>query len=97
MSDVKLIRLVSGEEIVGTITHDVNELLEYSIKDALCLVSGGEGRMAFIPFMPYCTDEEVRVSDKHVLFTADPVDEVKAQVVEYYSKIEVPAQQIITG
>jgi len=97
MSDVKLIRLVSGEEIVGTVTYDQNELLEYSIKDALCLVSGGEGRMGFIPFLAYCDEDEVRIAAKHVLFTANPVDEVKAQVVEYYSKIEVPSQKIVTS
>ena len=97
MSDVKLIRLVSGEEIVGTVTYDPNELLEYSIKDALCLVSGGEGRIGFIPFMAYCDDKEVRISEKHVLFTANPLDEVKEQVASFYSKIEVPSQQILTG
>mgnify|MGYP003125949105 CR=1 FL=1 len=48
---IKLLRLVSGEEIIAEITNTDEET--YLIKDAIVMIPAGEGRIGFMPFMPY--------------------------------------------
>ena len=47
---IKLVRLSSGEELIGDVkeTHD-----GITLSDAIILIPAGEGKIGFMPFMPY--------------------------------------------
>lgn len=96
---MKLIRLVSGEEIVGDVVE--NEDGSYTISNAFNLLPGGEGKIQFIPFMAY-TEAHAGITFKaeHVLFAVKPI----AQLVEQISNIKrqldsgiiVPEKKIVS-
>ena len=89
-----LVRLVSGKEIVGDVTLMEDKL---EIKNAFNLLPGGEGKIAFIPFMAYTEAHKgVEINMKHVLFTVKPVGQLKDQISQMNSNIVTPRKEIIT-
>lgn len=91
---MKLVRLVSGEEIVG----EVEETRASSIilKNGHLLIPAGEGKIGFMPFAPYTKAKEgVEINLQHVIFIVDPVEELAAQVsaMANPSKIITPPKQ----
>ena len=53
MKNVQLLRLVSGEEILADVDLNGIDTDTVILKDALCLIPAGEGKIGFMPFMPY--------------------------------------------
>ena len=96
--DLKLIRLVSGEEIICTLLDEVDV---YTITNGFVLIPGGEGKIAFMPFMPYTkgSDDGVSIPKQHILFITEPVEELAAQIKTQMgideSGLIVPQQGII--
>jgi hypothetical protein len=97
--NLKLIRLISGEEIICELTEQESS---YTLTNAFVLIPGGEGKIAFMPFMPYSTgsDTGVTIKDTHVLFVTEPVEELAAQIKTQLGVVEsgiiMPEQGIIT-
>ena len=80
---MKLIRLTSGEEIVGDVVE--NEDGTITLSNGFNLLPGGEGKIQFIPFMAYTEAHSgITLKPEHVLFTVAPV----AQLVEQITKIK---------
>tara|TARA_B100001113_G_scaffold352940_1_gene355716 strand:- start:17530 stop:17856 length:327 start_codon:yes stop_codon:yes gene_type:complete len=102
---LKLVRLSSGEEIIGkvkmnTFNEDYKEFYPASItlRDGVCLVAAEEGRLGFIPYLPYTKAHEgVTINMQHILFIVDPADEVKDKVQEMTSGIVRADASILTG
>ena len=97
--NLKLIRLVSGEEIICELTEQDST---YTVSNAFVLIPGGEGKIAFMPFMPYTTasDAGITIKDTHVMFVSEPVEELAAQIKKQLGVVEsgliMPEQGIIT-
>tara|TARA_Y100001937_G_C7108344_1_gene326204 strand:- start:1275 stop:1580 length:306 start_codon:yes stop_codon:yes gene_type:complete len=80
---MKLVRLVSGEEIIGDVVE--NEDGSYTISNAFNLLPGGEGKIQFIPFMAYTEAHNgVTLKAEHVLFSVNPI----AQLVEQITNVK---------
>ena len=80
---MKLVRLTSGEEIVGDVVE--NEDGTITLSNSFNLLPGGEGKIQFIPFMAYTEAHAgVTLKPEHVLFVVNPV----AQLVEQITKIK---------
>ncbi len=92
---MKLVRLSSGEEIIGKVIERADEV---EIQEGWNLVATEPGKMGFIPFMPYTNaDKGITISRQFVMFIVDPVDELIDQVRSLNSGIELPKKQgIIT-
>lgn len=75
MSNVQLIGLVSGEQIIAKV-----ELIEnvYSIKNPAIIVPVGKGELALAPWLPYTTVDQtgVTISKERVIFTLTPQPEL---------------------
>lgn len=94
---IKLIRLVSGEEIIAEIKHEKSNPDEIHIKDAIILIPAGEGKIGFMPFMPYTTAKdglELRTQD--IMFMVDPIDQLVTQFKSARSGISLPSAKILT-
>lgn len=90
-----LIRLSSGEEIVGEVTETETHV---TIKDGYSLIPAGEGKIGFMPFMPYTKAAAgVTIPKQFVLFMIEPKDQLVDQVKSMTSSIVVPPKGIITG
>jgi hypothetical protein len=94
-NNIKLARLVSGEEIVGDIIVEKNSIL---IQEAYSLVAPEPGKIAFIPFMAYAKNTGgFRIKNEFVMFVGEPIDDMAEQVRQMSSKIDLPpAKKIVT-
>ena len=94
---MKLVRLSSGEEIIGNVeVHRDNSI---TITNGYSLIPAGEGKIGFMPFMAYTKAKDgITIPERFVLFTIEPKDELLAQIMSMDSGIVVPPKQgIITG
>ena len=79
MSDVQIVRLSTGEEVVAKVVYDKGF---YTLTDGILLVPAGEGKIGMVPFVPYAKRTPVVVGEQHVMFVVEPADELKKQVIE---------------
>ena len=98
---IKLVRLTSGEEIIGKVTEHyggTDKTTSIEIKDGVCLIAAEEGRLGFMPYMPYTKAHKgVWIRMEHVVFIVDPADEVKDRVQEMTSGIVRADASMIQG
>lgn len=93
---IKLLRLVSGEEIIAEITNSNED--SYQIKDAIVMIPAGEGRIGFMPFMPYTEAKNgLTIRKQDVMFSVDPIEDMVDQFRQARSGIQTPKKGIITG
>lgn len=88
MSDVQIVRLSTGEEVVAKVNYDKGF---YTLTDGILLVPAGEGKIGMVPFVPYAKRTPVSVSEQHVMFVVEPADELKKQVIEATTGIAMPS------
>ena len=82
---MELIRLSSGEEVIGKVTDNGDSI---TIKDGYSLLPAGEGRIGFMPFMAYTkASEGVTIDKRLIMFVVEPADEMVDQVRQMDSGI----------
>lgn len=90
---MKLVRLSSGEEIIGKVIERDNEI---EIKDGYSLIPAGEGKIGFMPFMAYTkADQGVTISKQFVVFMVEPIEDLVKQIRQMDSGIVVPDNKVI--
>lgn len=87
MSDVQIVRLTTGEEVVAKVKYEKGF---YTLTDGILLVPAGEGKIGMVPFVPYAKRTPVVVGEQHVMFVVEPADELKKQVIEATTGIAMP-------
>ncbi len=93
---IKLIRLVSGEEIIAEV-EEVPNTKNISIKDAIVLIPAGEGKIGIMPFMPYTKAKDgLTLRDKDVMFMVDPIEDLVTQFKSARSGIVTAPKGIIS-
>lgn len=96
---MKLVRLVSGEEIVAVVEESKNTAGKSVIlKDGYLLIPAGEGKIGFMPFAPYTKAKDgVEISMEHIVFIVEPLEELANQVKQMAnpSQIITPPQGVI--
>ena len=91
---IKLLRLTSGEEIIAEISHELNNTI--MVYDAILMIPAGEGKIGFMPWMPYTRAKEGLVLRKEdVMFIIDPIDSLIDQFKEFRSGIVTPPKGVI--
>ena len=89
-----LVRLSSGEEIIGEVTETENLI---TIKDGYTLIPAGEGRIGMMPFMAYTKAKDgITIDKSFVVFTVEPADDLQDQVKSMSSGIVTPNKKIVT-
>jgi len=90
---MKLVRLSSGEEVIGKVTETDNSV---TIKDGYTLIPAGEGKIGFMPFMAYTkADQGVTISKQFVVFMVEPIEDLVNQIRQMDSGIVVPDNKVI--
>ena len=93
---IKLLRLVSGEEVIAEITNSNED--SYQIKDAIVMIPAGEGKLGFMPWMPYTKAAEgVSIRKQDVMFVIEPIEDLVDKFRTARSGIQTPPKGIITG
>jgi|TARA_B110000285_G_scaffold33918_1_gene35793 hypothetical protein len=94
MSDVQIVRLVTGEEVVAKVSYDKGF---YTLTDAILLVSAGEGKIGMVPYIPYAKRSPIVIAEAHVMFQVEPMDELKKQIIEQTTGIIMPGSADLGG
>ncbi len=90
---MKLVRLSSGEEIIGKVTETENDV---TIKDGYTLIPAGEGKIGFMLFMAYTkADKGVTIDRKFVVFMVEPIEDLVKQIRQMDSGIVIPDNKVI--
>lgn len=87
---MKLIRLSTGEEIIGRISSTDGENSTITISDPILLIPAGEGKIGMTYFMPYGKSKDIAINAAHVMFVTEPNEDLERQVVKMTSGIELP-------
>jgi len=91
---MKLVRLSSGEEVIGKVKENENDIV---IENGYSLIPAGEGKIGFMPFMAYTKAKDgILIDRKFVVFIVEPVDELVDQVRQMDSGIVTAKSGIIT-
>ena len=83
MSEVKIVRVHSGEELIGQVTETDTGI---HIDKPAIILPAGEGRIGLAPYLPYGDAEEngVDFKDIHVVFMMNPVEEFRNQYTQSF-------------
>ena len=92
MKNIKLIRLTSGEEIIADVNLNGIDTDTIIMTDAIVLIPAGEGKIGFMPFLPYSKGSEdgFEIDMKFVMFMVEPIDSLLEQHRQAHSKLVVP-------
>jgi len=95
MSEVKIVRLKTGEEILCEYRVSEHRKMTH-IKNGLMIVPT-EQSIGFIPFMVYADlpDNTFSVKSSHVLWVVDPVSDLVDRHQETFSPIVTPPESKI--
>jgi len=97
MKNMKLVRLVSGEEIVAEVKLGDLSDNTYTLIDPIILIPAGEGKIGFMPFMPYTKAKDgIEIDGNHIMFMVDPVDDLVDNHRQFTTGISVPEKRIVT-
>lgn len=92
MSEIKLFKLTSGEEIMAQVVSPPHADV-ISITDAVALVyqQAGAGQMTvgFAPFMPYCDDKPTTLYYHAIAATGEPNSQILGEYNRVFSKIVI--------
>lgn len=86
MSDIRFLKLVSGEEVLCEVVDDGKDISgSYTIKNPCSVVPSGPDSMAIIPWMAMGEFEgEVTLAAAHVMTTNTPID----KIIQEYKRIK---------
>jgi len=91
MSEIKIVRLNSGEEILCK--HTLKDGM-HTLEKPLVIIPTGEGKIGFMGWMPYADIEKtgVNISDSFVAFVVDPDKELKQDYVGFTTGVVAPVK-----
>ena len=96
MKEIKLIRLVSGEEIIAEM-EEIENTKDILIKDAIILIPAGEGKIGIMPFMPYTKAKNgLTLRIKDIMFMVEPVEDLVTQFKTARSGIVTAPKRILS-
>jgi len=90
---MKLVRLSSGEEIIGKVTETENSVI---IENGYTLIPAGEGKIGFMPFMAYTKAKDgITIGNEFIMFIVEPIEDMVNQIRQMDSGIVVPDKKVI--
>lgn len=91
--EVKLIGLVTGEQLIVKILDDSNK--NWKIKTPAILMPMGEGKLGFAPWLPYGDADSIFINSDKIVFVTNPQVELLNKYNEAFgSGLVVPNTKI---
>lgn len=93
MSSIKIIRLSTGEELIADVEKTSDS---YVLKDVAILIPTQQNSLGLAPFMAYSeASKGMTVANQFVMFEVDPVQDLKNQYQQMFSKVMTPESKLI--
>ena len=91
---VKLIRMLSGEDVIDDITIEDTDSI--TITDPILAVpSQKQGQIAFAPWSPLLQKDKLEVTKKYIVYIGDPQEEIIEQYNSMFGKLSKPTKKLI--
>lgn len=92
---VKIIRLLSGEEIICNLTDNGDGTV--LLKDPSVLIPSPEGKLLLAKWLPYAnTENGITLENRHIVFTVDPQKELSEHFTTVVvNNLVVPGKKLI--
>jgi len=89
--NIKVIRIVSGEELIGDWNRETN-----TITSPVVMVPLGKDQLGFQPWIPYAEDKEITFKEQHIVVVLTPDTKLQNEYSRVYgSGLLVPEENII--
>lgn len=94
MSNIKIVRLTTGEELICDVT--VRNKEQVILKDVAILIPTQTNQLGLAPFMAYSDAKDgFHTTMDSVMFIVEPVNELKNQYQQMFSKVITPTSNIV--
>jgi len=96
MSEVKIVRLTTGEELIAKVKETDDSV---TVRKPAILIPTGKDQLAFGQWLPYSNiPDGLTISKQYVIFIVEPIKELANQYSEMFgSGIVVPDKGPISG
>ena len=89
--NIKIVRLVSGEELIGDWNKETN-----TINNPVVMVPLGKYQLGFQPWIPYSEEEEMTFKEQHIVVVLTPDNKLQNEYNRVFgSGLIVPEENII--
>jgi len=92
MSEVKLIGLVTGEQLIVKVEDSTGTA--WQVKNPVILMPMGEGKLGFAPWLPYAEINTVFIKTDKIIFEATPQTELYNKYNSAFGGLVVPDQKV---
>jgi hypothetical protein len=95
MSNIKLIRMSSGEDVVAEVMLEDSKTLQ--LTNAIVAIPTGNGQLGFAPWSPILSKEEktIDVAKQFVVYQAEPDSSVVEQYNAMFGNVIAPKNKSI--
>src|SRR6185369_4272100 len=98
MSEIYIIRLTSGEEIIGYVKEDNEQ--HVLVEHPTIIMHGanpktGQLDINMAPLLPLAVEKELPLKQIHVVFKYKPVEQIELKYSSIFSKIIQPEKSLI--
>jgi len=94
MSDIQIVRLTSGEELIADVTIQTDG---YLLSDVAILIPTQQNQLGLAPFMAYGEPKDgIFLKNEHIMFLIEPVDGLRQQYQTMFGKVITPPTSIIS-
>jgi hypothetical protein len=92
MDDVKIVRLTTGEELLCKMdpAMTLGEGTSILINTPVLILPTADGKLTFMPYMPYADIKDLIVKERSVMFIVDPTNELANQYKTMIGDVVVP-------
>ena len=90
--NIKVVRLISGEELIGDWNEETN-----TITNPVIMVPVSKAQLGFSPWIPYVEEEEVPLKEQHIVTILTPDNKLQNEYNRVYGSglIVPPTDKII--
>jgi hypothetical protein len=94
MANIKIVRLTTGEELICDLK--VNNVDQVILKDVAILIPTQQNQLGLAPFMAYSDAKDgFHTTMASVMFIVEPVNELKNQYQQMFSKVITPTSNLV--
>ena len=94
MSNIQIVRLTSGEELIADVAIQTDG---YLLSDVAILIPTQQNQLGLAPFMAYGVPKDgIFFKNEHIMFLIEPVDGLRQQYQTMFGKVITPTTSIIS-
>ena len=99
MSDVKIVRLQTGEDVIAKVDKDTTGNYNFDKPFVIIPTQAAPGKpvqLMMTPYMPYADEDKITIAADKVVTTVKPKKEILASYQKNTSRILTPGSELIT-